>query len=169
MQCNSSLDVIGEIVKIFKDDGVNKTRESVVAELFKQNLINKEEFESEKSKNSKKISETVQVHPKESGRDEIGKLCEQFVQDGKSSFLVWVQKVLLETCFAKICHEKIIEGCIKPNIDTPIIKEPKILNFELLKENDLANPSPVSYHSLRKRAHYFLDLNYISLFVCSLT
>lgn len=150
MQCNSSLDMFGEIIKMFKEDGIIKTRESVVAELYRQNLINKEKYESEKSENSKKIPETVQIYPKDSGRDEIGKLCEQFVRDGKSSCLIWLQKVLLETCFAKICHGKITEACIDPDMDTPLKKEIKMLNFELLKENDLAVPSPVSYHSLRK-------------------
>lgn len=151
MQCKSSIDVIGEIIKMFQEDGIIKTRETVLTELFKQNLINKEEFDSRSRELSKKIPETVQV-PKESGRDEIGKLCEQFIREGKSSSLVWVQRVLLETCFAKIYHEKLTKACLDPDIDTSSKNEIKIMNFEMFKkkEIDVPVPSPVFYHSLRK-------------------
>lgn len=151
MQCSSSPDSVGEVIRMFKEDGIIKTRESVLSELFKQNLINKEEFESASSEIGKKISETVQF-PKETGRDEIGKLCEQFVRDGKSSSLDWVQRVLLETCYAKIYHEKITKACLDRDGDTPLKNEIKIMNFEMFKkkEIDAPIPSPVFYHSLRK-------------------
>lgn len=153
MQCNSSGDMIGEIIEMFKEDGIIKTRASVLTELFRQNLINKVEFETLSKKISKNNSETVlpQV-PKESGRDEIGKLCEQFVRDGKSSCLDWVQNVLLETCFAKIYHEKITKACLDSDVETALKNEIKIMNFEMFKkkEIDVPIPSPVYYHSLRK-------------------
>lgn len=155
MQCNSSQDLIGEIIKMFKEDGSIKTRESVLTELFKQNLINKEEFESQSREISKNHSKTVLPQaPKESGRDEIRKLCEQFIRDGKSSSLDWVQNVLLEACFAKIYHEKITKACLGPNVDIPLKNEIKIMNFEMFKkkEIDVPIPSPVYYHSLRKSA-----------------
>lgn len=149
MQCSSSPNSIDEVIKMFKEDGIIKTRESVISELFKQNLINKEVFASLSGEVNKKISETVQVS-KETWRDEIRKLCEQFVRDGKSSSLDWVQRVLLETCYAKIYHEKITKACLDPDVETP--NEIKIMNFEMFKkkEIDAPIPSPVFYHSLRK-------------------
>lgn len=147
LQCNTFPDVAGEIVKLFKGEGINKSRQSVVRELFKLNLINKEERET-LSKSECDTNKNTLVS-KEVRDDEIGKLCDQLKQDGKSKALDWVQKVLLETCFAKIQLEKRSRNIKRA---TESKKEVKLLNFELFKEksNELPVISPVSYHSLSK-------------------
>lgn len=146
MQCNALPDVVGEIVKMFEEDGIHKTRESVINELSKQNLINKEAFDTYSKKETDVRSKMIQMS-KERRDDEIGKLCEQLALDGRSKFLYWVQRVLLETCFAKMYLEKKALDCI---YSTAYKKKVKILHFELFKEkqNDLPVMSPVSYHSL---------------------
>lgn len=143
MQCGSHTDVVSEIIKLLKEDGIIKSRDSVIQELFKQNAINKDEYEKLVKGETDRNSKIVQVN-KKMRDDEIGKLCEQLTQDGKLKFLEWVQKVLLDTCFAKIClkkksreseHEQILykTTSIKPNT-----------------LEDINGLSPVSYHSLSK-------------------
>ncbi|KAG6454028.1 hypothetical protein O3G_MSEX008488 [Manduca sexta] len=144
LQCNSSPDVIGEIIKLFKEDGIIKSRDSVIKELYHQNIINKDDYESYVKGESERNFKAVQAN-KELREDEIEKLCEQLAQDGKSKFLDWVQKVLLDTCYAKIYLEK------KKNSDSTLDNtDCKLLNFELFKKksNDYPAMSPVSYHSL---------------------
>ncbi|XP_075992234.1 timeless isoform X2 [Anticarsia gemmatalis] len=143
MQCSALPDVVGEIIKLFKEDGVIKSRDSVIRQLFKQNLINKEEFDNLLKGESDRNSKNVQIN-KEVRDDEISTLCEQLAQDGKQKFLDWVQSVLLETCFAKIYLEKRsneIEG------EEPF-DNAEINWMNLRKSEDLNVLSPVSYHSL---------------------
>lgn len=152
MQRNSSQDSFGAINKMFKENGIIETRKFVQSELFQQYLIYKEEVESVSRKISNKNSETMQV-PEESGHDEIRKLCKQFVRDGKSSSLDWVQRALLETCFAKIYYEKISTASLDPHIYVDSLNtEIKIMNFELFKNNEMNAPIPCSvcYHSFSK-------------------
>lgn len=139
LQCNTSADAIGEVMNLLKEDGINKSMESVIRELYKQNIINKNEY--------KKLGESEKRsrHSKKDVReDDILKLCMQLAEDGKVKFLEWVQKVLLETCHAKIYIEKKI-------MDKSATKS-KLLNFEVFKKksSDTSVLSPVSYHSLSK-------------------
>lgn len=144
MQCSALPDVVGEIIKLYKEDDIVKSRDSVIKELFKQNLISKDEFDKYITGENDRRSKTVQAN-KEKRDDEISKLCEQLTQDGKSMSLDWVQKVLLETCFAKIYLEKLAR---KPNAEEDEDGETKLTSVQ--KSNDLHVLSPVSYHSLRK-------------------
>ncbi|CAB3249938.1 unnamed protein product [Arctia plantaginis] len=141
MQCSSHLDVVGEIIKLFKEDGVIKSRDSVIHELFKQNAINKEEYEKLVKGETDRISKTVQVN-KKMRDEEIGKLCKQLTQDGKLKFLEWVQKVLLDTCFVKICLEKRSRESENENISD----KTKWMKPKTSKDKNVL--SPVSYHSL---------------------
>ncbi|KAF9414680.1 hypothetical protein HW555_007458 [Spodoptera exigua] len=143
MQCSALPDVVGEIITLYKEDGIIKSRDSVIKELYTQNLINKEDYDKfVKGENDRNIK-TVQVM-KEMRDDEINKLCEQLTQDGKSKFLDWVQKVLLETCFAKIYLDKLARKSEGDNT----IEENETKLSKLKKSNDLHILSPVSYHSL---------------------
>ncbi|XP_059048859.1 protein timeless isoform X2 [Achroia grisella] len=146
MQCSALPDVIGEIIKLYKEDDAIKPRESVIKELYKQNLISKDERDNFLKGETNRGANLIQAH-KEMRDDEIGKLCDQLSQDGKSKFLDWVQKVLLDTCFAKIYVEK--KGKLQQN-EMLGNKSDKLLNFELFKKksDDLPVMSPVSYHSL---------------------
>ncbi|KAJ0181807.1 hypothetical protein K1T71_002529 [Dendrolimus kikuchii] len=149
MQCSGSSDVVSEIINIFKEDGTIKSRNSVIKELFKQNLINQETFDALIKGESDNNTKTVQVQ-KEMRDDEIGKLCEQLSSDGKGIYLEWVQKVLLDTCHAKIYLEKKNREAMYYESRTDANADSKLLNFELFKKksNDLPVMSPVSYHSL---------------------
>nr|QCH40579.1 timeless [Chilo suppressalis] len=142
MQCSTQSDPIGELVKIYKEDGIVKSRDSIIKELLERNLIDKETFD----KFSKGESERCPKNSpnKEIRDDEIIKMCEQLTQDGKSKFLVWVQKVLLETCYAKICIKK------RMNYNGGNAFLRKEYHIEDLGENteDLPVVSPVSFHSL---------------------
>ncbi|XP_013200570.1 protein timeless [Amyelois transitella] len=146
MQCSSLSDVIGEIIKLYKEDGIIKTRSSLIKELLKQNLINDDEYKQYQQQETERTAKILQVH--EVARDdEISKLCDHLKNDGKSKFLDWVQKVLLDTCFAK----HYIEKKNNEQIETPAEnKEFKLMNFELFKKKSSRLPemSPVSYHSL---------------------
>lgn len=143
MQCSNSPDVVNEIIMKFKEDDIIKTRDSVIKELFKQNMINKEEYEKlvkgESDINSKTIKMNTVV------RDaEIGKLCEQLAQDGKTQFLFWVQKVLLDTCCAKINLEK----RLRDRENDSLFDKAEDIWTNLKKSEDIDVFSPVSYHSL---------------------
>lgn len=138
MQCNTSQDVIGDIVKLFEEDCERKTRDSVIKELYKLNHLDKGQFysllETEYDINSQANQKT-----KDARSNEIGRLCELLIQDGKTRFLEWMQRALLDTCFAKIYLEK--KGA----------ESVGQLNESSKKKHDgLPQISPVSYHNLRK-------------------
>lgn len=147
MQCNSSTDIIGDIVKLFKEDDITKSRQSVLKELYNQFIINKEEYDRLSKVESEKNSEAVQ-ESKEAREDEIGKLCEQLGQDGKVKFLDWVQTVLLETCFAKIYLQKTASNTFRHTTMTMFDKHKMMFETFLKKPTDMPVMSPVSYHSL---------------------
>lgn len=142
LQCNSQPDVIGEIMKLLKEDGITKSKDSVIRELYKKNLINKDEYKKLIKGESDGATRTA---TKEMRDDDISKLCMQLAADGKSKFLDWVQKVLLETCYAKIYLEK-------RKVEESAVDSSKLLNFEVFKKKTDEMPvmSPVSYHSLSK-------------------
>lgn len=151
MQCSALPDVIGEIITLYNEDGIVKSRDSVIQELYTQNLINQEDYNKYVKGETDRDIKTVQVM-KEMRDNEINKLCEQLTQDGKSKFLDWVQKVLLETCFAKIYVDKFSRK--SESGYTTDENETKLSTLK--KSNDLHILSPVSYHSLRK--FYFSTL-----------
>lgn len=160
MQCNSSADVIGDIVKLFKENGIIKTRNSVVKELYNQFLINKEEFENLlKKENEKPTSSKTTQESNETRDDEISKLCQQLRQDGMPKFLDWVQIVLLKTCFAKIYLEKMKSKRFGLSEMTVFDKHGQAIESLLNQPAELPVMSPVSYHSLRK--FQFLHLFYL--------
>ncbi|KAJ8726312.1 hypothetical protein PYW07_001010 [Mythimna separata] len=141
MQCSALPDVVGEIISLYKEDGIIKSRDSVIKELYTQNLINKEDYDRYVKGETDRNVKTVQVM-KEMRDDEINKLCEQLTQDGKSKFLDWVQKVLLETCSAKIYLDKLARKSESENN----ANETKLTTLK--KSNEFHVLSPVSYHSI---------------------
>ncbi|XP_046961994.1 protein timeless [Vanessa cardui] len=150
MQCSNSADVVGDIIKLFKEDGIIKNRNAVVRELYNQFIINKDEFESLLKKENDKPSHSKAAHEtlKENREDEIWKLCEQLRQDGMPKFLDWVQIVLLETCFAKIYLEKSAKNMFGSNAMKTFDSNGKEYETLLKQPSDLPVLSPVSYHSL---------------------
>ncbi|XP_061707871.1 protein timeless-like isoform X1 [Cydia pomonella] len=142
LQCNTHPDVIGEMLRRLKEDGTVKSRDSVIRELYKQNIINKEEYEK-LSKFEVKTDKGVKIN-KEMRDVEIGKLCEQLRQDGKTKCFDWVQQVLLETCYAKLQIEKRYRSECSRTADQTGIHQFKLFN------QGFNSPvmSPVSYHAL---------------------
>ncbi|XP_063617783.1 protein timeless-like isoform X1 [Cydia splendana] len=139
LQCKTHPDVIGEILRCLKEDSTVKSKDSVIRELYKQNIINKEEYE----KLSKSEVNTDKMN-KEMRDVEIGKLCEQLRQDGKTKCFDWVQQVLLETCYAKLQIQK--RYCSECGTTAG---QTGIHQFKLFNQG-FNSPvmSPVSYHAL---------------------
>ncbi|CAH0726687.1 unnamed protein product, partial [Brenthis ino] len=146
MQCNSSSDVIGDMVKMFKEDDIVKSRESVVKELYNQFIINKVEYE--RLLKIQTVKDNTIRESKDIRGDEIGKLCDELGQDGKVKFLNWVQTVLLDTCFAKIYLERVGSDVCRHTTTTTYEKHTKTFETFLQKPVDMPAISPVSYHSL---------------------
>ncbi|XP_047515532.1 protein timeless isoform X1 [Pieris napi] len=140
IQSNTSSDIVGEIIKLFKDDGVVKTRESVIKQMYKQSIINRNEFEQLLKEDSERKSKTEMREGKD---DDIGKICEYITKDGKRKFLDWVQNVLIETCHAKVCLEK-----MKVQQDEEQAENKNGCHTTLKRPKDMPVMSPVSYHSL---------------------
>lgn len=148
MQCSVLSDAIGELVKMFREDGIIKSRDSVIKELLKQNLIDKETFDRFMKGENERSSKSIQKNM-EKRDDEITKLCEQLAQDGKLKFLEWVQNVLLDTCSAKLYVEKRSKLSRK---DCASSKMDFLLQNMKKKFDELPILSPVSYHSFCKFA-----------------
>ncbi|CAG4944884.1 unnamed protein product [Colias eurytheme] len=150
MQSSTSTDTVGEIVRLFKEDGIIKTRVAVIRQLHKQSIIDKNEFDKlikEESGKSSKSSEMKEVKDD----DNIGKLCEYMAKDGKSKFLNWVQSVLLETCFTKIYLEKkkiAKKAAESETVAKDTTKTQKMYHAVPKKVEELPVMSSVSYHSL---------------------
>ncbi|XP_073941710.1 timeless [Choristoneura fumiferana] len=147
MQCNTQQDVVGEIVICYKEDGSTKTRDSVIKALYKQNIINKEEFDKLSKKETDRCSKMKKIN-KEIRDVEIGKLCEQLRQDGKYKCFEWVQTVLLKACHVKLYFEKKTLRCAEDNLTK--VEGSNILQFKFFNQEiqELPVLSPVSYHSL---------------------
>ncbi|XP_063380281.1 protein timeless-like [Cydia fagiglandana] len=142
LQCNTHPDVIGEILRCLKERGTVKSRYSVIRELYKRNIINKEEYEK-LSKSEVKADRGAKMN-KEMRYVEIGKLCEQLRQDGKTKCLDWVQQVLLETCYAKLQIEKKYRSECGTTAGHTGIHQFKLFN----QGYNSPVMSPVSYHAL---------------------
>lgn len=146
MQSSTHADVIGKITSQLREDGIDKTKESVIRELFRQNLIGRNIYERELKEKCQENTSTVKLN-KESQEDEIARLCEHLRQDGKSTCLDWVQKVLLEICYAKLCiQRRNLKKVAAAHSDS------KLLGFQIFraKSEDLPVVSPVAYYSLSK-------------------
>lgn len=145
LQSSAETDVIDTITKQLKEDGIDRTRDSVIRELFRQNLISID-FYAQLKGECDRNTWSVQLN-KGSRDEEIGKFCEHLILDGKLTCLDWVQNVLLEICYAKLHIQK-----RQQNKPVPIETESKLLDFELFNKDceDLTVVSPVAYHSLSK-------------------
>lgn len=138
MQCSNLPDMVGQIMRLLKEDDIIKSRESVIGGLFRQNLITEEEYE----KFVKGENDTIQIN-EEIRDEEIKKLCDELIQAEKLELLTWVQKVLLDICFVKICLNKISR---ETDSDKIFEHEIKWMNFGQSRDNSML--SPVSYHCL---------------------
>ncbi|XP_063530758.1 protein timeless-like [Cydia strobilella] len=144
LQCNTHPDVIGEILRCLKEHGTVKSKYSVIRELFMRNIINKQEYEK-LSKSEVKADKGAKMNNEIRGVN-IGKLCEQLRQDGKTKCLDWVQQVLLETCYAKLQIEKRYRRECGTTAG-----QTGIHYFKLFNQGQGFNSpvmSPVSYHAL---------------------
>ncbi|GBP40332.1 Protein timeless [Eumeta japonica] len=147
MQCSSSADVIGETLRLLEDDGIVKSRKSIIKELYQQNIISSEQRE-EFMKNEVGQSSRNTFSEEDMRDDETNNLCEQLRNDGKTKFLHWVQMVLLDICFARIYLDK--NPIPAENTETNHIKSRKVFTRDVFIKKSFEIPvmSPVSYHSL---------------------
>ncbi|XP_063374994.1 protein timeless-like [Cydia amplana] len=141
---NTHPDTIGKILRCLKEYGTVKSRYSVIRELYKQNVINKEEYE--KLSKCEVNADTAKM--KKEMRDvEIGKFCEQLRQNGKTKYLDWVQQVLLETCYVKLQIEKRYRSECGPTAARA--GQTGTRQFKLFNQGNISPVmSPVSYHAL---------------------
>ncbi|CAK1549861.1 unnamed protein product [Leptosia nina] len=146
MKSNAASDVIAEIIKLFKEDGIIKSRESVTKQLYKQSIIEKAQYDKLMKEEFEKKSKGSE--PRDAKDDDIGKLCEHITKDGKGQFLDWVQNVLLETCHAKIILEKLRLNRESVHTDLPIEGKMSFHSIPKKAVKDLPVMSAVSYHSL---------------------
>lgn len=156
MQNNTAADVVGEIIRLLKDDGISKSRESVVKQLYKQSIIERSDFDKLMKENSERSSKAETREGKDDG---IGKICEYITKDGKGKFLDWVQNVLLDTCHVKICLEKMRAN--KQATEEMMGGKMGFLSLPK-KSKDLPLVSPVSYHSLCKFISNFNQVPIVS-------
>ncbi|XP_077292817.1 LOW QUALITY PROTEIN: timeless [Arctopsyche grandis] len=107
MKCSKKANIIETISSMYIEDGIKKTQDSIIRQLHKQGLISEDEFYqcfvggstnilSQESKCSVPIQVTSPI-------DEIERLKNELHKENMSNALQWLQKVLLEICFVKIC------------------------------------------------------------------
>lgn len=145
MQINANADVISHITKQLQDNGIYKTNESVIRELFRQKLVSREFYEKQ-MKGQKDVDIKMKTaHTEENREDDIAKFCEDLILEGKAASLDWLQEVLLEICHTKLqIHKRHLQKT------TPFPS--KLLSFKIFrtKYDEMLVVSPVAYHSLSK-------------------
>ncbi|XP_050675736.1 protein timeless-like [Leptidea sinapis] len=141
LQSTNSSDIVGEILRLLKEDGIVKSRESVIKQLLTHAKLDKTKFgklTKDESGQCCKVMDTTDTED-----DNVGKLCEQLKQNGKAKSLAWVQSILLETCFAKIYLETVQVEDICRETDTVSADESSDK-----KPKELPILSPTSYNCL---------------------
>lgn len=148
LQNNDSIDIISQTKAQFEEDGIEKSREAIIRELFNQSLISRDFYENQ-LKGEIYLNANVMHFNEENVDEEITKICEHLIEDGKAAGLIWVQEAILEMCFAKIHIHKINVQKAMPLSLTDPAKDP--VNEEAkIKIDEWPVMSPVAYHSLIK-------------------
>ncbi|XP_055295111.1 protein timeless isoform X3 [Sitodiplosis mosellana] len=148
-------DSIGQILKRFRDSNFKpKYRIDVIQQLLQQDIINRSEFNAlmkyenvefernfqlkpnARSPNESNTSASSSVRPDqqaEKTHDDIQILKERLLREDKGKHILWLQSILIEYCFAKLCFMK--KQIIGKNQDEMIIIEPVPHHCILKKES----------------------------------
>jgi timeless len=126
-QSKKTSDPLGNVVGLLKKNGDSeKTRKDVLEQLLKQDIIDKEEFQT-LSKNvcgAPPKSRTITcVGNANKPVDDVQILVRRLLGDTKGKLLTWLQKVLMECCFVKLRLNAIIEANCPP-LRTVVVAEP---------------------------------------------
>ncbi|KAG4068427.1 hypothetical protein HA402_007947 [Bradysia odoriphaga] len=149
VQSKKSRDIIGKIVKLFKNsDTKEKSRLSVIQQLLKQDIITLleyddlmkfEDIEYEKraktSDSSSSGESGISVNDSasdERAADDIEVLRESLIRENKGKSILWLQKSLVDCCFVKLAQNS-----------RPIYKQPNLLTSTKIMK-------PVPYHYVLK-------------------
>lgn len=138
MQSTKSSRIIASVAALFKDDGVEKSDESILDQLYEQKVITRDEYlklqnngEGMEIRTSLFSCAASIVAP--SDKDDVEKLKGDLIRQNMKKVLIWLQKELLEVCYAKHC----LSGKTK---------EENVRIHDHIK--DLIEP--IAFHSIRK-------------------
>lgn len=109
MQSATNPKIIENICSLYKDEGIIKTHNSVLKQLLKKRLISKEEYINLLicSGSKKDVQEYLNFTLPSKlpvTNDEVEVLKSELEKQNMSKALSWLQKILLEVCFAKLSH-----------------------------------------------------------------
>lgn len=116
-QCRETGDTIAHISKKYFKKGItNKSQKSIIKELLEQNIINEDEYndfmkvqqpEPEQTPDTVVETPSNQLCIEENHVDnDIKSLKECLYKENKGTLLLWLQRVLMEACFVKLCISK---------------------------------------------------------------
>lgn len=129
IQSANCVDPIGKVINLYTEAGIcDKTRIGVIEQLLKQDVINGLQY-NELMKKEPIITNVKVENMKElpQSKDEIELLKEHLIKEEKVGvgFITWLQKVLLETCYAKLFLHKKSNHTLEPVPHySTILKEP---------------------------------------------
>lgn len=110
----SENDVVGSIIKLFKDNiNRDKSRIEVIQQLLRQDIISLSEFDNlmifedaqyvrTTSPVTQKTEELMNGEEQTKPVDDIKRLKDRLLKENKGSIVQWLQKVLMECCFVKL-------------------------------------------------------------------
>lgn len=143
MQCHKDPNFIENICSRYREEGISKSHNTVVKHLFMQGLITESDYRQLLICAGSKLE--IQEYFKYStplqgvlSKNEIEILTVELEKENMSYALKWLQKVLLEVCFTKICLK-----------DASNKGE---LNFNQI----IPTMEPVVFHNIRKIYDWFL-------------
>ncbi|XP_014260027.1 protein timeless isoform X2 [Cimex lectularius] len=105
VQSANGRDPVGDVIKLYSASGVtNKTRIGVIEQLLKQDVITGIQYNELMEKEPITITDLPSnlFQSGAASKDEIELLKDHLKRENKFSFVIWVQKVLLEACHAKL-------------------------------------------------------------------
>ncbi|XP_055680869.1 protein timeless isoform X3 [Lutzomyia longipalpis] len=153
VQNKKSGDVVGKILKQFHDNGSGqKSRIDIIQQLLQQDIITLLEFDdfmkSEDAHYERDIKTPgASTSTAESGieikdgltplakpTDDVQVLRDRLYKENKGKFVLWLQKVLVECCFIKLC-----------------ISQGKLTSKDICVESEVKTMEPVPHHCILKK------------------
>lgn len=138
MQSTKDSDIIASVAALFKEDGVEKSDESILDQLYEEEVISRDEYlklqnNGEGMEMRTSIFSCAASIITLSDKDDVEKLKEDLIGQNMKKALLWLQKELLEVCYAKHC----LSGKTK---------EETVRIHDHIKDFI----EPIAFHSLRK-------------------
>ncbi|XP_059617920.1 protein timeless isoform X2 [Phlebotomus argentipes] len=152
LQSKKSSDVIGSILRQFQDNGTrHKTRIDIIQQLLQQDIITLLEFDDFMKAEDAHYERDIKtpgasISTAESGielkdsvtptkaTDDIQVLRDRLYKENKGKFVLWLQKVLVECCFIKLC-----------------ISQGKVTSKDITVESEVKTMEPVPHHCILKK------------------